>query len=139
MEYVGGCQCGNIRYRASGPRDRSSVCHCRMCQKASGGPFMAFVRFPAGAISWSNPPATFASSNLVERGFCRHCGTPLTYRQIEGPNLSLTLNSFDDPETFRPEVGFAKDRKAPWLDTLATLPEEHWEFVSATPIVSNQS
>jgi hypothetical protein len=41
MEYVGGCQCGEVRYRAEGPRDRASVCYCRMCQKASGGPFMA--------------------------------------------------------------------------------------------------
>src|SRR5260370_335645 len=102
MAYIGGCQCGRIRYRADEPRDRSSVCYCRMCQKASGGPFMAFVRFPANQVEWSTPPDVFASSNLVERGFCRNCGTPLSYRQIGGPHLILTINNLDAPAVAEP-------------------------------------
>ena len=122
MVYVGGCQCGHVRYRAEGPRDRASICYCRMCQKASGAPFMAFVRFPAANVFWSAPPATFSSSNGVERGFCRDCGTPLTYRNVAGPNVSLTLNSLDDPAPVRPEVSFANEGKAPWRDDLDGLP-----------------
>ena len=106
MEYVGGCQCGMVRYKASGPRDRASVCHCRMCQKASGGPFMAFVRFRADQVEWSGPPAVFASSNYVERAFCRDCGTPLSYRNITGPHVSLALHTLDDPQAVRPEWAF---------------------------------
>jgi hypothetical protein len=113
MAYVGGCQCGRIRYRADEPRDRASVCYCRMCQKASGGPFMAFVRFPASRVTWSAPPDIFASSNLVERGFCRNCGTPLSYRQIGGPNISLTINSLDDLSRFAPRRGSLSMRRFP--------------------------
>ena len=76
MDYTGGCLCGKVRFRAEGPRDRASVCYCRMCQKASGAPFMTFVRFPAANVVWSSLPTTFASSAAVERGFCRACGTP---------------------------------------------------------------
>jgi hypothetical protein len=36
MAYGGGCQCGQVRYRAEELRDRSSG--CRACQKACGGP-----------------------------------------------------------------------------------------------------
>jgi hypothetical protein len=122
MDYVGGCQCGKVRYQASGPRDRSSICHCRMCQKASGGPFMAFVRFPADQVHWTSPPAIFASSNYVERGFCRDCGTPLTYRNITGANVSLTINSLDDPESVRPEQVFSPETVVTWCSVVLGLP-----------------
>jgi hypothetical protein len=36
---TGGCQCGAIRFALSAPPKKVSVCHCRMCQKASGAPF----------------------------------------------------------------------------------------------------
>lgn len=121
MNYTGGCQCGKVRFRADGPRDRASVCYCRMCQKASGAPFMAFVRFPVKNVVWSSPPATFASSTAVERGFCRDCGTPLTYRNVQGANISLTLNSLDDPSSVAPEFSFSTDQKAPWLNNLDGL------------------
>jgi hypothetical protein len=35
---TGGCQCGAVRYRIEGDLGRASICHCRMCQKAFGGP-----------------------------------------------------------------------------------------------------
>jgi hypothetical protein len=122
MEYTGGCQCGATRYRAEGPRDRASVCYCRMCQKASGGPFMAFVRFPAAQLSWSRPPAVFASSTIVERGFCGDCGTPLTYRRTASENVSLTLHSLDHPEAVTPEMAFSPETQVPWCLTLGDLP-----------------
>jgi hypothetical protein len=122
MEYVGGCQCGAIRYRADGPRDFACVCYCGMCQKASGGPFMAFVRFPVTQVHWSKPIAVFASSALVERGFCADCGTPLSYRRIDGPNISLTINTLDDPEAVRPDVRYSPEREVLWCRTLADVP-----------------
>ena len=40
---TGGCQCGAVRYRLDAAPTGASVCHCRMCQKAGGAPFMAFA------------------------------------------------------------------------------------------------
>src|SRR5262245_15835515 len=136
--YQGCCQCGNVRYRAQGPRDRASVCYCRMCQKASGAPFMAFVRFPVAQVQWSQPPAIFASSNFVERGFCRDCGTPLSYRQINGPNISLTINSLDDPESVRPEIRFSAGAAVSWCNALAALPFKEMDFSSQHDFVNYQ-
>src|SRR5260370_34389868 len=62
---------------------------------------MAFVRFPANQVEWSTPPDVFASSNLVERGFCRNCGTPLSYRQIGGPFILLAFNNLYHPLSVR--------------------------------------
>ena len=138
MTYVGGCQCGAVRYRAEEPRDRSSVCYCRMCQKASGAPFMAFVRFPARQVQWSRPPAVFASSNRVERGFCRDCGTPLSYRQVDGPNISLTINSLDDPESVRPELSFSADAQVSWCRALADLPKREMDLTRSPGFINFQ-
>jgi hypothetical protein len=122
MDYTGGCQCGAMRYRAEGPYTHSSVCYCGMCQKASGGPFMVFVRFPADKVQWSKPLPVFASSPRVERGFCRDCGTPLTYRRIDSHNISVTANSLDDPAAIQPTSRFSVEREVPWCATLANLP-----------------
>ena len=40
---AGGCQCGAVRYQLTEPPSDGNVCHCRMCQKAGGAPFMAFA------------------------------------------------------------------------------------------------
>jgi hypothetical protein len=138
MEYVGGCQCGAIRYRAEGPRDRSCVCYCRMCQKAAGAPFMAFVRFPAAQVHWSKPPAIFASSNHVERGFCPDCGTPLTYRDITGPNISLTIHSLDNPAAVQPEMSFSAEAQVAWCRNLADLPNQTIDLTTSPDFVNYQ-
>ena len=99
---------------------------------------MAFVRFPAAKVSWSAAPATFASSDAVERGFCRDCGTPLTYRKVGGPNVSLTLNSLDDPSAVTPEFSVAHGQKAPGLDDLDGLEVVEPDGPGAPTIVSRQ-
>jgi hypothetical protein len=123
MPFIGGCQCGKVRYRAHAPVARASVCYCRMCQRAGAAPFMAFARFPADSVEWSSPPAIFASSNLVERGFCRDCGTPLSYRQTGGRWLSVTLMTLDDPEAVRPALRYSPRGEVSWCRGLETLPE----------------
>src|SRR6202035_6062676 len=79
----GDCQCGAVRYRMIAEPTGVNICHCRMCQKASGGPFMAFggVRLSEFVVT-SGAIATFPSSDIAERGFCAQCGTPLTYRAV---------------------------------------------------------
>src|SRR5437660_5532963 len=125
---TGGCQCGAVRYALRTPSTHASVCYCRMCQRASGGPFMAFARVRASDIEWTRGrPALFASSNLAERGFCPACGTPLTYRFVEGPNISVTVGSLDAPESARPEVRYCAESELAWVATLPTLPTRRVE------------
>jgi hypothetical protein len=121
--WTGGCQCGAVRYALAVAPEHGSICHCRMCQKASGGAMMAFARVPKAALVWSRgKPASFRSSSLVERQFCAACGTPLTYNFIERPHISVTLGSLDDPEAVRPELQYCVDRMLSWFPGLAALP-----------------
>ncbi len=32
---TGGCLCGAVRYEPSEPPIRTTICHCRMCQKST--------------------------------------------------------------------------------------------------------
>jgi hypothetical protein len=107
-----------------------------MCQKAAGGPFMAFVRFPADQVEWLTAPSVFASSNRVERGFCALCGTPLSYRHIGGPYISLTLHSLDEPASVQPEMAFSAAAAPQWCLALADLPAAEMDF-SADPDFRN--
>jgi hypothetical protein len=120
--FTGGCQCGAVRYQLLAA-PRASICHCRMCQKASGGPIMAFARVKESELRWTRgQPAVFRSSSLAERHFCSACGTPLTYHFIGSGNISVTAGSLDDPEAVRPERQFGAERMLSWFRGLADLP-----------------
>jgi hypothetical protein len=122
---TGGCQCGAVRYRAAPVAATSHICHCRMCQKAAGHFFGVLVNVPREAMEWTRgAPATFASSDSVERGFCRDCGTPLTYDYRTSKHLNITNGSLDDPAQFPPLVQFGIEGRMPWFEALSALPDE---------------
>jgi hypothetical protein len=100
---TGGCQCGRIRYAARLDSDDAYLCHCGMCRKATGGVSIAFRSVARADLCWTTqPPETFQSSPIARRGFCRECGTPLTFEFLDGGDLDLTVGSFDDPSRFVP-------------------------------------
>ena len=118
--HTGGCQCGAVRYALYAQPTHGSICHCRMCQKASGNYFAAFARVPLDEFAWTRgEPAVFKSSELVERGFCRDCGTPLFFRYVDLPRLSVAVGSLDDPSTFKPDQELWMARAHPWHSVLA--------------------
>ena len=109
---TGGCQCGAVRYRVEATPTGTSVCHCRMCQKAGGAPFMAFADVLTEAfVVTRGALATFRSSQIAERGFCAACGTPLTYRLLDGGHTEVTLASFDDPNAIARLDEVLRDRR----------------------------
>ena len=63
---TGGCQCGAIRFALKAPPVKVSVCHCRMCQKASGAPFASFADIEKDDFAWTRgKPASFRSSSIA--------------------------------------------------------------------------
>jgi hypothetical protein len=116
--HSGGCQCGAVRFRVS-RFGRSSICHCRMCQKAFGGFFAALVT--AHDLAWTRgAPKRFASSNLVQRGFCAACGTPLTYEYDGGTEIAV--GALDNPSVAAPTIQVNPADKQPFFDKLCSLP-----------------
>ena len=124
VRYTGGCQCGAVRFALYGEPFNPHVCHCRMCQKASGGAFMPFASVNLESFAWAHgAPAVFKSSLAVERGYCRDCGTPLSYRNIENAWISIAIGSFDDPEQAAPAIQLGVESRLSWFSKLHALPE----------------
>ena len=120
--WTGGCQCGAVRYELARAPKRTCICHCRMCQKASGQPFMAFATFDETDLRWMRgAPAVFRSSNLAQRGFCKDCGTPLFFK-FEGKEFSIATGSLDDPTLAPPTVQFGAESEISWCAGVSALP-----------------
>ena len=123
--YTGGCQCGAIRFRVRGTLKDSSICHCRMCQKASGAPFASFADIDRGDFAWTRgKPAAFRSSSIAERDFCDKCGTPLSFRRIDGPRIEIMTGAFDRPDRVIPTQQFGTESRLGWVVGIANLPSQ---------------
>ena len=124
---TGGCQCGAVRYALDIEAvEQSHVCHCRMCQKATGGLFAALAGCPKEKLAWtSGEPASFASSNLATRLYCQDCGTPLTfgYNQPEA-RIYVTIGSLDEPELAPIVSQFGVESRIRWVSFCEDVPSE---------------
>jgi hypothetical protein len=120
---TGGCQCGAVRYAVRSAPHGVHICHCRMCQKAVGGPFAALAPVRIADFAWTRgKPAAFRSSSIAERHFCAGCGTPLTFYYLDSDWIDVTIGSLDRPAQTAPEQQFGVESKVPWFDALSTLP-----------------
>ena len=123
-QMTGGCACGKVRFTAAVEPDEAYLCHCRMCQKATGSVSIAFIHAKLDAIQWDGEPDWYDSSAIAVRPFCATCGTSLGFKFKQGSdNMDLTVASFDDPAPFKPEHHFgAESIHRAWLNTEG-LPE----------------
>ena len=128
---TGGCQCGAVRYALSQVPENPSICHCLMCQKAFGSYYAPLAGVPRAAFAITRGElATFMSSDEVERGFCRDCGTPLTFRYVEDDAIDISLGSLDDPAAVKPVVQYGLEARMPWLAELDRLPGKRTDQVT---------
>lgn len=120
---TGGCQCGAVRYALSVEPSNPNICHCRMCQRATGSFFAAFASVPLDAIVWTRgAPAIYRSSEAAERGFCAACGAPLTFRYVDKPRIAVALGSLDEPARVTPRRAYGVESRLPFFDRLHLLP-----------------
>ena len=83
----GRCLCGAVTITVAGAHDpRPGACHCRMCQRWSGGLFLCF-NADADGVTVAGPVTRYASSDFAERAFCSVCGSHLWMRNT-GPDAN---------------------------------------------------
>ena len=130
----GGCLCGAIRYRISGPSLFVSQCCCKDCQKATGTGHTTIIGIHNSQLTLEGTPASFtnagATGGKVTRHFCGTCaGRLYTSGDLPGEVIMVQAGSLDDPGAISPESviyvkeAIAWDRFDPALPTFETLPE----------------
>ena len=95
MTVEGGCLCGAVRYRVTGPLRPVIACHCTQCRKTSGH-HVAATSAPRDKVEVHGPVAWFASSETARRGFCPTCGSNLFW-DGPGTHLSIMAGTLDAP------------------------------------------
>ena len=120
----GGCLCGELRYESDAPPRDAGYCHCRLCQRSSGAPVLAWVTFPADRFAYlKGEPKTFQSSPRGQREFCGTCGAQIAYRKAEpSGTVDVNLATLDAPESVKPRCHVWTDSRIPWFDTADRLP-----------------
>jgi len=127
----GGCFCGHVRYEASGAAFYESNCHCSICRRTTGAPFVSWfsVRRSEFRIV-SGDPSRFESTAQATRSFCPRCGTQLIFEHRDFPDeIGITTSSLDDPVSVPPKRHIHVSSKLPWIklaDGLLECPES-WE------------
>ena len=123
--HSGGCFCRAVRYEVEGAPSHETLCHCAICRRTSGAPFVGWASFRrAGFHFTAGSPARFRSSPVALRSFCAACGTPLTFEHDDFPDeLDLTLCSLDDPESIVPRDHTYVRSRLSWVERMNGLPQ----------------
>jgi hypothetical protein len=92
----GHCLCGAVHLTVDAHDPRIGACHCRMCQRWSGGLFLCFTSKASG-VNVTGPVQRHASSEFAERAFCGTCGSHLWMRDTtrEDADYELMPGLFD--------------------------------------------
>lgn len=124
VQAVGGCLCGALRYRLDGALIDTGYCHCRLCQRASGAPVVAWCTIETGGFAWTlGNPRVYRSSDLYQRESCAVCGTQLVFRRSVDPRyVDITIASLDAPAELAPEYHIWRMSRLPWFETADSLP-----------------
>ncbi len=123
--HSGGCFCGHIRYEAIGEATNLCFCHCTSCRRAIGAPVVPWGTFATDRFTIiAGLLAEHHSSPGVTRGFCRDCGTSLTYRNAARANeIDVALGTLDDPAALKPQMHIWVQDKLPWIVIADGLPQ----------------
>ena len=122
--YEGGCLCGAIRYLSHAREIDAGYCHCKLCQRSTGAPVLAWASFPVEAFDYtSHAPAIYHSSMHGQREFCSKCGTQIAYRDSrDATTVDVNIGSLDKVDKIRPRCHIWYRSRIEWFDTDDNLP-----------------
>lgn len=129
IPFSGGCACGAIRYESSAEPLLMFHCHCRDCQRASGGPYSSYVIVPAKSFKLLQGSLRFHSSpselgGMTSRGFCPDCGSPVAVKTDSNPEIvAIRTASLDDPSWFKQQMDAWTSDAHPWDQMNPALPK----------------
>ncbi len=100
VEGKGKCLCGSVKIKAATMNLEVGTCHCKMCRRWGGGPFMGVDCGAEVGFDGEEHVSIYDSSEWAERGFCKKCGSHLFYRLKQNGQHIVPVGLFDDEDRF---------------------------------------
>ncbi|MES1200025.1 MAG: GFA family protein [Pseudomonadota bacterium] len=128
--FEGGCACGAVRYRLTSRPMFVHCCHCRDCQKQTGGAFAINALIETDRIEMlSGAPVAVEMPSPSGRGHdiyrCDACEVALWSDYGHRPYLRFVrVSTLDNPDAITPDAHIFTRSKVPWVQ----LPESARAF-----------
>ena len=136
-----GCQCGQLRYRATKMPITLYCCHYTECQGQAASAFGMSLRVPADGVELIGKIASFVRDvgkpNAAEGVFCPDCGTRVIHRgRGTDSGSSIKAGTLDIKEWLEPVGHIWTDSAQKWLKldglTYGKQPQDNYRSVSET-------
>jgi hypothetical protein len=123
----GSCLCGGVQYEYDGELQEVVVCHCNMCKRAQGTPFVTnspikldLFRIVAG----DDLLKSYFSSEQKRRVFCANCGSPIFSQRTDMPEtIRLRVGTVTSGKIPSPSYQIFCESMADWFEMSADLPK----------------
>lgn len=135
FEREGGCRCGDVRFRITARPLVTMACHCRGCQRMSGGPYSLSVAVPAAGFAVIGGETVIGG--VGEPAMHHHCPRCKSWLFTRPPGLDFMVNvrtpMLDDPAGLEPFVETMTAERFPFAVTGARHgferfpPDDAWE------------
>jgi hypothetical protein len=123
---TGACLCGTVRYEIAGPFTAMAHCHCSMCRKHHGAPFVTFAIAPLAGFRWlagEHAIGRYRSSEHGERLFCTTCGSVVPTLMRELGFAVAPAGNLEGDLGIKPKDHMFAGSKAPWYTITDDLPQ----------------
>ncbi|MEW5683473.1 MAG: GFA family protein [Pseudomonadota bacterium] len=121
LPLVGGCRCGQVRFRITAPPLITGACHCTGCQRMSASAYSLSVAVPADGFEVTEgEPVIGGLHGSPKHYFCPHCMSWMFTRPDEVDwlvNVRATL--LDDVSWYIPFMETYTSEALPWAKTPA--------------------
>ncbi len=121
--HSGGCLCGEVRFTTTGLPMQVVVCHCTMCQRATGSAFSIEPIFLKERVELHGDSLAIYQHRSADHGrslhfsFCRTCGNRVGVTLERFPSVQILYGgTFEDPSWLVPSSHIFTENAVPWFD-----------------------
>lgn len=133
------CQCAGVKMRITAPPMVSMACHCRSCQRLTGGAYSLTLLIPAEGFAVVEGEPVIGGMHRAELAhhFCPHCKNWLFTRPQGMPFVNFRPTMLDDASWVQPYAESCIEDRLPGAVTGAKYsfegfppPEKYGEIMS---------